>query len=103
MKVGLMFVLVLTMVSSVAAQGKVTIPSNTFGCVWPVMEKVRDYARVGDSVAIERLWTLGVVRGECATFDRGESVFVIERSVWQNMTRVKKPGALQDFWIPGLP
>jgi len=82
---------------------RVTLTKGAVGCVWEVQEKVRDYALAKDPEAIKRLWMAGVLTGKCEAFNEGDHVIVVELSRWHNMTRIKKVGALGDYWIAGQP
>lgn len=77
-----------------------SVRADTIACTWAVIQHLQDLT--GDKQAFERRWKLGVLTGDCITLNAGETVIVIERSVWHNATRVKKPGSLRtDLWMPG--
>ena len=90
-------------VAQVRQGDRVTLTNAAVGCVWEVQEKVRDYALAKDNEAVKRLWLAGVMAGKCDTFSKGDQVIVMERSLWHNMTRIKKVGAIGDYWIAGQP
>lgn len=80
--------------------GAATIRDNTIACTWPVLEQLRELRT--DNEAFKKRLIIGVLSGECITLNAGERVMVLERSVWSNASRVKKPGSIRtDLWVPG--
>jgi hypothetical protein len=62
------------------------------------VEKVGDYVRIGDQAAARLLMRTSVANGNCILFRSGQWVYVTDIGFFTNSVKVRKPGAVVEYW-----
>ena len=51
-----------------------------------------------DMVAYKNLVTAGVITGECIVLRPGEKVFIVDRTLFTGLIKIRRPGELNEYW-----
>jgi hypothetical protein len=51
-----------------------------------------------DAEALHAYAILALASGECVTFNKGEKVYKVERSIWSGTVKLRRKGDLSEYW-----
>jgi len=90
--------LVILVSPAVAEQYHIT-EGSWFGCeTKEEFNTLMGYLVDGDKEAFTNALTAGLITGTCTIFESGETVYLADTSFFSGLVKVRRPGAVREYW-----
>lgn len=86
-------------INTAIAAGEYTITMKSFGCMdKDEFKRVHSYLVAKDMKAFSNRLAAGILNGTSTLFEAGQTVFLIETSVFSGMVKIRRVGESSEYW-----
>ncbi|MDE0371717.1 MAG: hypothetical protein OXI73_04125 [Rhodospirillales bacterium] len=86
---------------SVAGYPPCEIENGGVGCTSEDrLSEIMGYVTTRDEQAFRTAMTAYMATGECTIFEEGDTVHVVDQTVWTQRANVRRAGEVATYWIP---